>query len=106
MRIGGLADDRDAVVRQQTIPGPGQAVLLGSVANPQSIETPRGFEIAAYSPDAATIRYRLDTASGDFACTTDVRWSSGDWRLLVGDDGSTSSGCVQGVPDQFTPWGP
>lgn len=106
MRIGGLADDRPAVVREQTMPGPGQAVLLGSVPNPQDIVTPRGFDVAAYSPSSATIRYRLNTASGDFACTTDVSWSDGDWRLGVGDDGSTSSGCERGVPAEFVPWGP
>jgi hypothetical protein len=102
----GLADDRQAVIRQQTMPGPGQDVLLGSVANEQSVVTPRGFDVAAYSPQAATVRYRLSTVEGEFTCTTDVRWSDGDWRLVLGDDGSTSSGCVRGVPDEFTPWGP
>lgn len=102
----GLADDREAVVRQQTMPGPGQDVLLGSVDNSQTILTPRGFEVAAYSPQAATVRYRLSSAEGEVSCTTDVRWSNGDWRLVLGDDGSTSSGCVRGVPDEFTPWGP
>jgi len=106
MRIGGLADDWQAVVREQTVPGPGRDVLLASVPNSQEVETPRGFSIAAYSPESATVRYRLDAASGSYACTTDVRWSGGDWRLVVGDDGSTSSGCVRGVPDTFTPWGP
>lgn len=106
MLVGGLADDRAAVIRQQTIPGPGQEVLLGTVPNSQQVITPRGFYVAAYSDDVATIRYRLTTATGDFACTTDVRWTDGDWRLVLGDDGSTSSGCANGTPDQFTPWGP
>lgn len=101
-----LADDRQAVIREQTIPGPGQEVLLGAVANSGELVTPRGFDVAAYSRDRSTIRYRLSTASGEYACTTDVQWSEGDWRLVLGDDGSTSSGCVRGVPDQSTPWGP
>ena len=105
MRIG-LADDRAAVIRQQTMPGPGQDVLLGTVSNSSAINIPRGFAIAAYSQDRSTIRYRISSNSVDYACTTDVRWSDGDWRLVVEDDGSTSSGCVRGVPDAFTPWGP
>jgi hypothetical protein len=105
LRIG-LADDRRAVIQQQTVPSPGQAVLLSSVSNSSEIVTARGFDIASYSADASTIRYRLSTANGEYTCTTDVRWFEGDWRLVVGDDGSTSSGCVRGVPDEFTPWGP
>ena len=105
LRIG-LADDRQAVIRQQTLPSPGQEVLLSSVPNSSEIVTARGFDVAAYSDDASTIRYRLSTANGEYTCTTDVRWSEGDWRLVVGEDGSTSSGCVRGVPDEFTPWGP
>jgi hypothetical protein len=106
MRSTGLAQDWQAVVREQTMPGPGQAVLLGAVPNSPNVVTPRGYDLAAYDQDRATIRYRLSTATGDFSCTTDVRWSAGDWRLMLGDDGSTSSGCVRGVPDAFTPWGP
>ena len=102
----GIADDWKAVVREQTIPGPGRDVLLASVPNAGELVTPRGFYVAAYSPAAATVRYRLSTPAGEYTCTTDVRWSDGDWRLVVGDDGSTSSGCVRGVPDTFTPWGP
>ena len=106
MRSTGLADDWRAVVREQTIPGPGQAVLLGSVPNTPDVVTPRGYDLAAYDESRATIRYRLSTATGEFSCTTDVRWSDNDWRLVLGDDGSTSSGCARGVPEAFTPWGP
>ena len=100
------AQDWQAVVREQTMPGPGQAVLLGSVPNTGSIPAPKGFEVAAFDPSRATIRYRLSTAGGEFSCTTDVQWSAGDWRLVLLDDGSNSSGCTRGVPDAFTPWGP
>lgn len=106
MRAGGLADDWQTVVREQTMPGPGQKVLLGTVPNFSSVTTPRGFDVAAYSADTATIRYRLSVNGGEYSCTTDLKWSDNDWRLLVGDDGSTSSGCERGVPDEFTPWGP
>lgn len=102
----GLASDWQTVVREQTIPGPGQTVLLGSVPNSNAITTPRGFAVAAYDQSRATIRYRLSVNGGEFSCTTDVEWSAGDWRLVLGDDGSTSSGCVRGVPEDFTPWGP
>lgn len=106
---GGLAQDWRTVVQQQTMPGPGQGVLLGSVPNTPTdmITTPRGFDIAAYTADRATVRYRLAAKGQDYACTLDVQWSGGDWRLVLADDGGTSSaGCVRGVPDTFTPWGP
>ena len=106
MRAGGLADDWKTVVRQQTMPGPGQDILLGSVPNFSSVTTPRGFKVAAYSPDRSTVRYRLGVNGGDYSCTIDVQWSNNDWRLVLGEDGSTSSGCVKGIPDEFTPWGP
>ena len=106
MRGGGLADDWKLVIQEQTMPGPGRDVLLGSVPNFSNVTTPRGFAVAAYSPDRSTIRYGLSVNGGDYACTINVQWSDDDWRLVLGDDGSTSSGCTRGLPDEFTPWGP
>lgn len=105
MRAGGLADDWQAVVREQTMPGPGQNALLAAVPNTPTVTVPRGFSLAAYSPEAATVRYRLQNDGTDYTCDMDVRWFEGDWRLVVGDDGSTARGCVRGVPESFTPWG-
>ena len=106
MRGGGLADDWQTVVREQTMPGPGQETLLGSVPNFSSVTTPRGFDIAGYTDDRATVRYRLLVNGGEYACTIDVQWSRDDWRLVLGNDGSTSSGCSREIPAEFTPWGP
>lgn len=106
MRVSGVTDDWEATVRQGTLPGPGRDELLTATPNLVSVTTPRGFHVVAYSADAATIRYRLELNGQDYACLTDVAWSEGDWRLVLSDDGSTASGCVQGIPDEFTPWGP
>lgn len=107
MRADGVAEDWQTVVREQTVPGAGQTAKLNSTPTATSdIATIRGFTIAAYSEDRATINYYLPTASGQFSCTVDVVWYNSDWRLRLGDDGSTATGCTPGVPASFTPWGP
>ena len=106
LRADGAAENWQDVLRQQTMPGPGQdAALNGPLANAEQVAL-RGYTVAGYSADRATIRYYLHTPASDASCTTEVQWSGGDWRLVLGDDGSTSSGCAQGAPVEFTPWGP
>lgn len=106
LRADGVAENWQDVVRQQTIPGPGQdAALAGPLAEGELVSL-RGFDVAAYSPDRATVRYYLHTPASDTTCTTDVQWSDDDWKLVLGDDGSTASGCQPGAPQEFTPWGP
>lgn len=106
LRAGGAAENWQEVVRTQTMPGPGQDALLAKPLGDAALVTIRGFDIAGYSDQRSTIRYYLHTPEGDSNCTTDVQWSNDDWRLVLGDDGSTSSGCQLGVPADFTPWGP
>jgi hypothetical protein len=107
MRAEGIASDWQAVVREQTMPGPGQKVKLQSTptAGPEPV-TIRGFNVAGYADDRATIAYYLHTPSLDASCTADLRWYKGDWRLELEEDGSTLSGCTPGIPAEFTPWGP
>ena len=62
--------------------------------------------VAFATEDRATVRYRLLVNGGEYACTIDVQWSRDDWRLVLGTDGSTSSGCSREIPAEFTPWGP
>lgn len=105
-RASGAAENWQDVIHQQTMPGPGQqAALQLGLGNTEQV-TVRGFHVSAYTDDRATIRYYLRSPAIDATCTEDLAWSEGDWRLVLGDDGSKSSGCVQGAPADFTPWGP
>jgi hypothetical protein len=103
-----------AVVKQQTVPGPGQTTLLkeGPKSPPANAEaTPVGFRLTSYNPDAATVSFHIRSATGDVACISNVQWSggaTGDWRLAVQPDGSVLSDC--GAQTEFGPdwiaWGP
>lgn len=106
MRANGVAENWQDVARAQTMPGPGQDALLAKPLPDAEVVTVRGFSIAGYSDQRATIRYYLHSSSADASCTTDVQWSNDDWRLVLTDNGSTSSGCALGAPADFTPWGP
>lgn len=106
IRVAGVASNWQAVARQQTMPGAGQDALIAAGLHETTSTTPRGFSVAAYSPDRATIADYEHTGQGDFTCTTDVRWYQGDWRIELQSDGSTSTGCSADVPANFTPWGP
>lgn len=105
-RAAGAAENWQDVIRAQTLPGPGQDAALADGLGSPELVTVRGFDVAAYTEDRATIRYYLHTPAIDASCTEDLTWSEGDWRLVLGEDGSTSSGCSRGAPDTFTPWGP
>jgi hypothetical protein len=105
-RVEGVAENWQDVTREQTMPGPGQDAHLAKGIGEVDQVTVRGFAIAAYSEDHATIRYSVRTPKIDASCITDVQWYEGDWRLVLAGDGSSSSGCERGAPESFTPWGP
>jgi hypothetical protein len=102
-----LADDWQAVVRAQTMPGAGQtAKLAGQPASAPQPVSMRGFRVVAYNDTHATVGYYLHTPSLEAGCTANLIWSNGDWRVQLQEDGSSLSGCTPGVPSSFTPWGP
>lgn len=107
MRADGVAEDWKSVVRTQTVPGAGQtAKLAAPVSQTSGVTTARGFSIVGYTDNRATISYYLHQNTFEGSCTVNVDWYAGDWRVELADDGGTSSGCTQGVPASFTPWGP
>lgn len=106
-RAEGVAENWKTVVREQTMPGAAQAVKLASTPTEVSqVVTPKGFTVAAYTDAAATISYYLHSEQLESSCTINVAWYEDDWRVQLQDDGSTASGCVQGVPASFVSWGP
>jgi hypothetical protein len=109
---GGFA----GVVKQQTVPGPGQDALLKqgqsrNAANDQV--TPFGFAINSYDDTAATVTFYVRKRASSIRCSSTVQWigaSNGDWDLRLATDGSVASACEQ-VPDAqrapgFVSWGP
>lgn len=112
MRIDGVASDWQAIVKQQTVAGVGQNSRLAGGRNvPENgVVTPKGFVLDSYTPTNATITYYLITGDGTAAsCSINAVWaggSTGDWQVQLQPDGTTISGCVQGAPTRYVPWGP
>jgi hypothetical protein len=110
-----VAKDFSAVVRGQTLPGPGQNALLkqGQVAHSLTDRVePLGFRILSYSPDLATVSFHVTQYGQDFRCAAQVQWTggaTGDWLLRLQPDGNTLSTCQRLKPaeaGQFVRWGP
>jgi hypothetical protein len=111
----GAAPDFATAVKQQTVPGPGQAALLkaGPGDTPVSERpVPIGYQVNAYDGDAATITLYLSQRGASIACATGMQWNAEkrDWLLRVGTDGSVWLGCQQ-VPNNLggidlVRWGP
>jgi hypothetical protein len=103
-----------AVVKQQTLPGPGQAALLASGLGAGPVdEVPVGFEINAYDGGTATITLYAQKAAVVARCSTALQWvggDKGDWALRLAPDGSGRVGCEQVLtdlrPQNFVAWGP
>ncbi|MFY0409916.1 hypothetical protein [Solicola sp. PLA-1-18] len=105
LRVG-LASDFSAVVRAQTVPGVGQNQLLqAGQPEGQGITDTKGFVLESYSNDEAVVSYYLVQQGRSFTCSQEVQWRDDDWKLRLGSDGSTSSGCVESAPSRYVPWG-
>jgi hypothetical protein len=105
-----------AGVRQQTVPGAGQAALLkqGPGTTPANQRpTPIGFKLNAYDGQTATITFFMRQRGKNVSCASTVEWAAGppsDWRLRPASDGSDMSSC-QLLPDDLRgidliAWGP
>lgn len=101
-----VAPNWQQVVKQQTIPGPGQTARLAAGVQQVEVDTARGFQVSAFSPERATISFWIQSPQLSGTCPISVQWVSGDWRLVLENDGGTSPSCTQQAPAQFTPWGP
>jgi hypothetical protein len=118
-RCGFSVDWRD-VLREQTVPGPGQeawvAIRTQSPINPDD-PTPSnsygqvaGFHFVNYSPEIATIELITQFANLGGAkqmSTLTVRWNGQDWLLELQPNGAPSPTATAVTEyDQFIPWGP
>ncbi len=107
-----VAQGFKAIATTQTVPGVGQEALLRQEQqrpSPGSVTVPRGFLVDSYTNDDATITFYLRQGTIDATCSMHVQWfggPTGDWLLRLETDGGTSSGCTQGAPSRYVPWGP
>lgn len=103
-------------VRQQSVPGAGQAALLkqGPGDTPANQRpTPTGFRINAYDGQSATVTFYMRQRGTNVSCASTVQWvgaDKGDWALRPAADGSDVSACqilpadLRGL--DFVTWGP
>jgi hypothetical protein len=113
----GVVGDFAGVVKQQTLPGPGQDARLKQGQNRNAANdqvTPFGFAINSYDDTAATVTFYVSKRGVSVRCASTVQWAGGthgDWLLRLASDGSVASDCEQ-VPAAgqrapgFVPWGP
>lgn len=94
------------------LPGPGRDVSLKAIREGTAPEVPEGeriqiagFQLVRFDGDEATVRIAA-TSQGQYHQTEVVlRWSGGDWKVVVNDDGSMVGGSGR-LPDLtgYVPW--
>jgi len=70
-------------------------------------DTVVGFNIAEYTPTAATVDLVIKGANGGVdACPLAVQWSASDWQLAPRPDGTlTEDSCPTAATGTYIPWG-
>ena len=94
-----VSPDGVSIAREQTIPGKGQDVLVAALERRGEVEVQSGDvgQIAAYrfvnfTPDEAVIAVATRGPDGGLQLVElRVRWSEGDWKIVLFDDGSQFS---------------
>jgi hypothetical protein len=106
-----LARDFSEVLRQQVLPGTGQANLLRAGRDDAAMipAEPLGFRIEDYSNDSATIAFHTQQGSADMSCATRVQWQPGaqnDWVLVPQPNGDALSTCapLPASTPEFVDW--
>jgi hypothetical protein len=92
------------------VPGPGRDVLLSKKIK---LQPPRnyslqiaGFRILRYTEEVAEVQLVMRASTGQvFQFTSQVQWSSGDWKAVSADDGQDHSNAGV-IPDLtgYIPW--
>jgi hypothetical protein len=101
------------VLSTQVAQTPGYAELLTALeaappdGSPET-DTVVGFNVASYTPAAATIDLVTRSPNGAVdGCPVSVQWTSGDWQLTPRPDGTlTDQTCPAVTPGTYVPWGP
>lgn len=99
--------------------GPQKAAVVGAVPQQAVPREPRpgwqptlvGFNFVSYDAASAVIEY-IHTAGPSYgwsSCTTALRWSGGDWRLVAPPDGvgpCQAAHTFDSAPPNYIRWGP
>ncbi|MFE2336677.1 MULTISPECIES: hypothetical protein [Streptomyces] len=66
-----------------------------------------GFTVSSYTSEAAHVSLLIRGVQGFASTTIQLRWSTGDWKVVPDDSGSlhTPVTMVQGKPAGYTLWG-
>lgn len=95
---GSMPDLAVRNIEEHVVPGVGQEVALeqikvavaeGSIGGPGDVSVQfAGFQFLSYGPESATIDIAArNSAGGMISFVTEVKWSDGDWKLVVQDNG-------------------
>lgn len=81
----------ESITDKLAVPGPGRDAALAQAANTTGNGLSAqiaGFKTLAYSGDAATIDIAFTLNTGALmSIATELRWSEGDWKVQLSDDG-------------------
>ena len=94
-----VATDGVDVARRQTVPGKGQDALVAALQERGPVQVQSGdvcqmagFRFVDFTPEEAVIARASRCPDGVLQLTeVKVRWSDGDWKLVLLDDGSESA---------------
>jgi hypothetical protein len=103
-----------AVLQQQAVPGAGTTLLEQQIAavtqpvQPGDLAQIAGYRIVSYTPQTTVVTLVNGSEQSNTlkSCDVTVQWSGGDWKLVVGSDGSISSPATS-IPSMagYTPFG-
>jgi len=103
---------QEQAYEKSLVPGPGRDAAIKAVANGQAEEVPSdarlqvaGFQLVRYSDTEATVRVASSMGGRFFHQEVVMRWSDGDWKVVVNDDGSMIGQSGE-IPDLtgYVPW--
>ena len=101
------------VLATQVARTPGYSDLQSALASDPpagaaETDTVVGFNIAEYTPGAATIDLVVRSPNSAVnGCAVGVRWADGDWQLTPRPDGTlTNTPCPTADTGTYVPWGP
>jgi hypothetical protein len=103
--------DWRVIVERQTIAGPARDKLIAELERAHAggvdmtgVAQTAGFRFVSYSPDTAVVEFATKGRNLNKATST-VRWVDGDWRLVLGPDGSLGSQATRITSlGGFIPW--
>lgn len=85
--------NREEIARNLVAEGPWRDLAIAQASEPVDTQTfgmsIEGFRMLEYTADAARVDFALRLTTGEYVSyVVDLRWESGDWKLVLADDAS------------------